>query len=209
MSAEEAALKAQNDIARLYDASKQGAGAVQAVFDEIMKTINSAFTPSVDIAMQTTEEGVWKTYQAVDALKVKMAEPVNIVITYDINHPLSKKADELAKVASSSDAVLSDMIRSFLERNQGDRPRIPSALGIPMDTVARLGFASGTFGRYMDFGSGTWAMLHGRERISTEREGREESGIGARLDSLERFVRDQPRAIAVGVRDALVLAGAV
>lgn len=39
------------------------------------------------------------------------------------------------------------------------------------------GFAGGTGGRYLDFGGGTQVVLHGRERVMTESEGRGDSGI--------------------------------
>lgn len=38
------------------------------------------------------------------------------------------------------------------------------------------GYASGTMGRYVDFGAGTNVVLHGRERVMTETEGRFGSG---------------------------------
>lgn len=54
-------------------------------------------------------------------------------------------------------------------------------------------FARGTGGRYLDFGAGTPAMLHGRERVVTEAEGRAEAtGQGA----LAAAIREQGRQIA-------------
>jgi hypothetical protein len=41
------------------------------------------------------------------------------------------------------------------------------------------GFAGGTKGQYLDFGKGTLAMLHGKERVVTEAEGRA-SAVGNR-----------------------------
>lgn len=69
-------------------------------------------------------------------------------------------------------------------------------------------FDTGTRGRFIDFGRGTPAILHGRERVMTEAEGRQESSLRAELDELKRFVRDFPRANAIAIRDALVMARA-
>jgi TP901 family phage tail tape measure protein len=75
------------------------------------------------------------------------------------------------------------------------------------------GYQGGTHGKFIDFGQGTPAILHGRERIMTEVEGAREatSEIGGlevldkRLVSIERLLRDQPRAFGLAVSDSLTL----
>ena len=73
--------------------------------------------------------------------------------------------------------------------------------------LTRLGI--GTGGRFVDFGAGTPVELHGKERVMTEAEGRQElAGLGAlenRLVSIERLLRDQPRAFGVAMSDSLTL----
>ena len=70
-------------------------------------------------------------------------------------------------------------------------------------------FAHGTGGRYVDFGAGTPALLHGRERVMTEAEGRSEvaslGGVEKRLTSIERLLRDQPRAFGLAMSDTMNL----
>jgi TP901 family phage tail tape measure protein len=54
------------------------------------------------------------------------------------------------------------------------------------------GFAGGTGGRFLDFGAGTTAVLHGRERVVTEAEGQREAGaIDARLARMEQFYQHE------------------
>jgi hypothetical protein len=72
------------------------------------------------------------------------------------------------------------------------------------------GFAGGTRGRYLNFGSGTPVMLHGNERVSTEAEGRAEAGawaamvgaVDAMRGDLQRFAEAQQR----GMRDQIAIA---
>lgn len=78
----------------------------------------------------------------------------------------------------------------------------------PQEYRERFGFQHGTGGRFLDFGAGTPVVLHGRERVMTEAEGRAEGSAFAVLaDEFRRWRHDQPRATAIAVRDALVLAG--
>lgn len=106
---------------------------------------------------------------------------------------------------------------SWLQRNPGDEHRIPSALGgawNPAWGSRPPGFTHGTGGQFIDFGAGTPAVLHGRERVMTEGEGRADvedqrsvrREISALRDDLGRLFRDQPRAIASAVESAVVLA---
>jgi hypothetical protein len=52
-------------------------------------------------------------------------------------------------------------------------------------------FASGTGGNYVDFGAGSPAILHGRERVMTEAEGRAESDRMSALEAEIRGLRDE------------------
>jgi hypothetical protein len=75
-------------------------------------------------------------------------------------------------------------------------------------------FAQGTLGRYVDFGVASPAILHGKERVMTEAEGRAEAGQLARLekrfnDLLEEqqeFRRDLTRSLTLAMRRAMVQA---
>lgn len=81
-----------------------------------------------------------------------------------------------------------DLVGEKLETNKGqwsdwadsvmsDIARVAASVGAvmvpePPDSAAVPGFAGGTHGAYVDFGAGTPVMLHGRERVVTEQEGR-------------------------------------
>lgn len=65
----------------------------------------------------------------------------------------------------------------------GEIQKVATAVGgimvpSPGTPSAVPGFAGGTRGAYVDFGAGTPVMLHGRERIVTEREGNAHAGVG-------------------------------
>ncbi len=74
------------------------------------------------------------------------------------------------------------------------------------------GFARGTGGQYLDFGTGTPVTLHGKERVMTEAEGQAEaeglSAIYSALCSIERLLREQPRQTGIALQTALVYGGA-
>ena len=68
-------------------------------------------------------------------------------------------------------------------------------------------FAQGTGGKYIDFGAGTPAMLHGKERVMTAGEG--EGGLAAMAQSITNLQVSMVRAIrenALSVRDQTLLA---
>jgi len=74
------------------------------------------------------------------------------------------------------------------------------------------GFAHGTQGKFLDFGAGTPAILHGRERITPISEAGVQRGgttdmhlVENRLSSIEDLLRDQPRAFGLAIQDSLVL----
>ena len=71
------------------------------------------------------------------------------------------------------------------------------------------GYQHGTGGRFLDFGAGTPVMLHGKERITPISEaGAEGAGLVVlekRLVSIERLLRDQPRAFGLAIADSMTL----
>ena len=73
-----------------------------------------------------------------------------------------------------------------------------------------MGMSHGTGGRYVDFGAGTPALLHGKERVMTEAEGRSEVAsmavVEKRLQSIEALLKDQPRAFGIAMSDTMNLA---
>jgi hypothetical protein len=68
-------------------------------------------------------------------------------------------------------------------------------------------FAGGTGGRYLNFGSGTYATLHGSERVMTAAEGAAESASYAELCAIRRLLQDLPRALVMPYKTALIEAG--
>lgn len=88
-------------------------------------------------------------------------------------------------------AKLQELIDKLQEAGDtiGDLPSVPSApggggggngAGGPSDAPS---FARGTGGRYLNFGAGTWAKLHGHERVMTVGEGAAEAGNQSALIS--------------------------
>lgn len=80
-----------------------------------------------------------------------------------------------------------------------------------MQEQRELGFATGTGGKYLNFGSGTPVTLHGRERVMTESEGAAEaSGLaelaaqfGEVIAGQRRMLDELPRAIQAAVAQAM------
>ena len=104
-------------------------------------------------------------------------------------------ASTLTDVVDRLDELIDKMeeLRAFPSINVG----VP---GIPE------GFARGTGGRFLDFGRGTPVMLHGRERVMTEGEGRSESAVVAAVNGLRSELVRTVRQVAMAGRDASLIA---
>jgi hypothetical protein len=129
----------------------------QAAIDEVTKALDKQ-SQKQDDATQATEEGALATIetatQASQALDL-VGEKLDTNKGQWSDWSAAVMA-EIQKVASSLGAVV-----------------VPS----PSAPTAVPGFAGGTRGAYLDFGAGTPVMLHGRERVMTEREGRQAGGF--------------------------------
>lgn len=110
----------------------------------------------------------------------------------------------LEKIEAMIDA-LNRIPRSIDITTNVGGPSMPSF--DPSDGSDLPGFKSGTGGRYPDFGAGTPVMLHGRERVMPEAEGRAEArGLAAladRMAAMERGMRRRDERLPIVLRDAL------
>ena len=125
----------------------------------------------------------------------------------------STTRDELPGLARAFQQTATDAVQAF--------DRIPRTLTFEHRTrysssgspgaTNRSGFQSGTHGRFVDFGGGTSVVLHGRERVVTEAEGRREaSDLGALRQELadltrimERGQDELPFRMSRAIRDAM------
>ena len=125
----------------------------------------------------------------------------------------STTRDELPGLARAFQQTATDAVQAF--------DRIPRTLtfeqhtrysssGSP-GTTNGSGLQSGTHGRFVDFGGGTSVVLHGRERVVTEAEGRREaadlSGLRQELADLTRIMErgqdELPFRMSRAIRDAM------
>ena len=125
----------------------------------------------------------------------------------------STTRDELPGLARAFQQTATDAVQAF--------DRIPRTLTFDHHTrysssgspgaTNRSGFQSGTAGRFVDFGVGTAVVLHGRERVVTEAEGRREAAdLGAlrkELADLKRIMErgqdELPFRMSRAIRDAM------
>ena len=142
---------------------------------------------------------------------------------------LGEKLDALTTgLGSMSRDALPELVRSF-QQTATDATlafdRIPRTLTFDHHTrysssgspgaTNRSGLQSGTHGRFVDFGGGTSVVLHGRERVVTEAEGRREaSDLGAlrkELADLKRIMArgqdELPFRMSRAIRDAMAETG--
>ena len=142
---------------------------------------------------------------------------------------LGEKLDALTTgLGSMSRDALPELVRSF-QQTATDATlafdRIPRTLTFDHHTrysssgspgaTTRSGLQSGTHGRFVDFGGGTSVVLHGRERVVTEAEGRREAAdLGAlrkELADLKRIMErgqdELPFRMSRAIRDAMAETG--
>ena len=129
----------------------------------------------------------------------------------------SMSRDELPQLVRSFQQTATDAVQAL--------DRIPRTLTFEHHTrysssgssgaTTRSGLQSGTHGRFVDFGGGTAVVLHGRERVVTEAEGRREvSDLGAlrkELADLKRIMErgqdELPFRLSRAIRDAMAETG--
>ena len=141
-----------------------------------------------------------------DAIILKLEELINALIGDN------GVTDAVADVGDAVEDDIPDEVTVDVVFNVGPVPPMPHIpdYSVPVNfrrNPRMPGFQGGTGGEFVNFGAGTPVMLHGRERITPIAEaGREAAQLGGmdrRLASIERLLRDQPRALALAVSDNL------
>lgn len=208
--------KASAALDRLHKAEKQGADAAKLVMDEIVGVLEQGLSPAAEKFGDTAtaafasvgREGAGAFDLIIDKQRQLFAEGEALMRKHGINVPnggagegtsSGRNASEIFKGISEADA------RAMWLSMPGQR-----ADGSTDSDWQRVkdqyGFAAGTHGQFMDFGAGTNVTLHGRERVVTESEGRNEGRALTRLvDRVEAVMARQDRQ-ARQLEDALLRA---
>jgi hypothetical protein len=148
-----------------------------------------------------------------EADKIKEAmEKIDLTIA-TLKESLEKLVESINKLVKPSEDAASAVYRHWQKPpwadwgspdfpdpngNGGTDPYAPNAPGPPLPQ-----YSQGTGGRFVDFGSGTQVMLHGRERVVTERETTTSGQVSVfstaaleqKLDSLIASAQAQPRML--------------
>lgn len=184
-------------------------GAEELLLDYAALT-QAGFIPADDAitAMQAsinefTHAAIASASQIPEQLKPMLQRMVEMGLLTDVSGEKLMDLGSLnfADTLISKFDLLIDKLNQFLDRLS----QVPSAIDVDMragpSRVADVdmpsymtpdmmpGFARGTGGSYLNFGSGTNVTLHGRERVMTEGEGKAEGGAWARLSSDMRGIR--------------------
>lgn len=208
--------KTSDMMTRLHQAEKQGAGATRAVMQEIIDVLNQGLTPAAETfgttftdATSGAASSLFGLGAVAAVIKDGIASPIVIPVKFaveDFDFPDtgSSKGGVSFKPPTQAD------IDTFLRNNPGDEHRLRQAFTNITDEQANaagvFSFATGTHGQFMNFGAGQPAMLHGRERVVTEAEGRAESGGMSRLLDEVRALRTAQQNQAKSLEDALMRA---
>jgi hypothetical protein len=200
---------------RLWRAEKEGGDAVRDVIAQINEVIGQGLTPALREATMTGVAGMGAIADSMERLS---NTPVVIPIRFDVESfdwPEMGSSPSGSGVGGFRPPTQADMDK-WLRENPGDEHRFAQAWSNITDEAANaqgiFSYASGTGGRYINFGTGSPAILHGRERVMTEAEGQAEASAWAamsdRLASIERLLREQPRSIGMALQTALLYGGA-
>ena len=121
-------------------------------------------------------------------------------VVAEVEQKMKGMADQ-TKAATESAQGLADALKDVGRAAANiDFPSGTPSVGVP-------GYAKGTGGRFVNFGQGTLALLHGQERVMTKDEapGADPAMLAA-LQAIRRDLQRQPELIALQLRAALAQA---
>jgi len=181
--------------------AKKMAPTVQQMIDKyreagiaIPDSMKAPIEKMIDLGLLTDAEG-----NALTALAdVEFATPL-----VDQIGSLVESVDSLVSTLSGQLLPEMDAINRFkfddkTIRVSAEYDRIQGEINLPRANT-------GTGGQYVDFGAGTPVMLHGKERIMTEAEGKAEAGGDAALLSEVTAMRRDLKTLPLMIREAVIL----
>jgi predicted transcriptional regulator/plasmid maintenance system antidote protein VapI len=142
---------------------KNDPAAAQAAIKAVTDALNAQQSASQDTQVQTEAQAAATVETATEAS--------NALDT--VTEKLKSNADDWKTWGDAVNGVINAVGAAVIAM---PTPSAPG--GVP-------GFATGTGGKYLNFGSGTLAMLHGNERVMTQGEGANGGGGGTAIIQLE------------------------
>ncbi len=197
----------RTSIGRMVDAFKDGENSMAAIGLSILKN----FTGVIGGIMQGIEMAklAWKGLKAIGGLFDREGEHANDTRDNFISAHWSD-GHELAALLTSLGAGEGggDLYNNFIGASTVDGVNTAkAAIEQFLHNNNYPGFATGTFGQFLDFGQGTTVRLHGRERVETEAESRAGwAMVSASINRLAAAVERQGRILPGAISDAVALA---
>ena len=174
-------------VQALWDAIKEGPEAVSTVIQAIQPILAEA-----EALRQQSETTVTSSMET---------------LREQAGNAAQSAAEAMAGLNQAVDQATRPRLLEIEIRQTGTLPGVPSTSPPLIPPAAE--FQHGTGGHFVDFGRGTPVILHGRERVVTEREGRQAAtdlaGVEARLSAIEALLSQQPRQLAKAFSDAVAM----
>lgn len=199
------------DFKFLIDAGADVNGVLAGMTDELQALVKQSidFGIALPDSMRPVLQKLIEQGKLTDASGTKLEDLTQIKFAAPIEDSVQRLIDKMGELIDRIGGVGTALgglstavpdVPSGIWNWNGERPsEIP---GMP-------GFKTGTSGRYLDFGSGTAVMLHGRERVSTEAEGAAQAGAWSSLVAEMRGVRSDlgwmKTTLPIAMRDAVLL----
>ncbi len=206
-----------NDFFLLTQGGADVGGVLVGMADEINKLVNDSIKFGVDIPanMKPWIEELIRAGKLVDAngnklvdtSQIKFSEPIETQFAKIVT-ALEGVISKLGEIANGINGIPSSKTVTIATNYVDNGPPPDWARGEGENGNDIPGFAVGTAGRFVNFGTGKLVKLHGRERVMTEAEGlaadRAAAGSAAELMfGFEDALARQTRSLVRGFKDAL------